>query len=195
LNLNYTNLATRLNTIPTIALDYLNNPNTIFPAGITGNDVKIYSIHSSDPDFIQVALQNYEVLGLDPGDGGDGGVGTSSVPPTIYSRSVGIGMPTAMKTKINNIQTISFSTDGNQYSIFPASIQGNDVKLYSFHARSNFMSVQVVSFQGTTLDSFSHSIGIDLASDVKDKINNIQRIQKESTTATTYIYPVELSGT
>jgi uncharacterized protein YaaQ len=30
---------------------------------------------------------------------------------------------------------------------------------------------------------------------VKDKINNIQRIQKESTTATTYIYPVELSGT
>ena len=58
-----------------------------------------------------------------------------------------------------------------------------------------FMSVQVLSFQGTTLDSFSHSIGIDLDSDVKDKINNIQRIQKESATATTYIYPVELSGT
>ena len=30
---------------------------------------------------------------------------------------------------------------------------------------------------------------------MKDKFNNIQRIQKESTTATTYIYPVELSGT
>jgi hypothetical protein len=59
---NYTTLATRLNTIPTIALDSSSNPNTIFPAGITGNDVKIYSIHSSDPDFIQVALQNYEVL-------------------------------------------------------------------------------------------------------------------------------------
>jgi hypothetical protein len=43
---------------------------------------------------------------LDPGDGGDGGVGTSSVPPTVYSHSVGIGMPTAMKTKINNMQTI-----------------------------------------------------------------------------------------
>jgi hypothetical protein len=51
-------------------------------------------------------MESYEVLGLDPGDGGDGGVGTSSVPPTVYSRSVGIGMPTAMKTKINNMQTI-----------------------------------------------------------------------------------------
>ena len=47
------------------------------------------------------------VTGLsDPGDGGDGGVGTSSVPPTIYSHSVGIGLPTAMKTKVNNMQTI-----------------------------------------------------------------------------------------
>ena len=59
LNVNSTNLATTLNTIPTIALDYLSNPNTIFPAGITGNDVKIYSVHSSDPDFIEVVLQNY----------------------------------------------------------------------------------------------------------------------------------------
>jgi hypothetical protein len=84
-----------------------------------------------------------------------------------------------VKQKINNIQTISFSTDGNQYTIFPAIIQGNDVKLYSFHARSNFMSVQVVSFQGETLQSFSHSIGIDLDSEVKDKINNIQNVQLE----------------
>ena len=45
-------------------------------------------------------------MGLDPGGGGDGGVGTSSVPQTIYSHSVGIDMPTAMKTKINNMQTI-----------------------------------------------------------------------------------------
>ena len=63
-----------------------------------------------------------------------------------------------------------------------AIIQGHDVTLYSFHARSNFMSVQVVQFQGTTLNSFSHSIGIDLDREVKDKISNIQRIQKESTT-------------
>jgi hypothetical protein len=111
-------------------------------------------------------------------------------------RSITIDLKDSIKTKINNIQTVSFSSDGNQYSIFPATIQGNDVKLFSFHARSMFMSVQVVSFQGTTLDSFSHSIGIDLASDVKDKINNIQHdSRKESTTATTYIYPVELSGT
>ena len=103
--MDYTTLATRLNTTPPIALGYLSNPNTIFPAGITGNDVKNYSVHSSDPDFIQVALQDYEVLGLDPGDGGDGGVGTSTVTPTVYSHSVGIGMPTAMKTKINNMQT------------------------------------------------------------------------------------------
>jgi hypothetical protein len=80
-----------------------------------------------------------------------------------------IDLQSQVKEKINNIQTVSFSTDGNENSIFPASIQGNDVKLYSFHARSNFMSVQVVSYQGTTLDSFSHSIGIHLASDVKDK--------------------------
>ena len=106
LNLDYTNLADWLNTIPTIALDYLNNPHSIFPVGITGSDVKVYSIHTRDYDFIEVAMESYEVLGLDPGDGGDGGVGTSSVPPTVYSRSVGIGMPTAMKTKINNIQTV-----------------------------------------------------------------------------------------
>ena len=97
--MDYTTLATRLNTIPTIALDSLSNPNTIFPAGITGNDVKIHSAHSSDPDFIQDASHNYEVLGLDPGDGGDGGVGASSVPPTIYSHSGGIGMPIAMNMK------------------------------------------------------------------------------------------------
>ena len=99
-------MADRLNTIPTIALDNRNNPHSIFPLGITGNDIKVYSIHTRDYDFIEVAMESYEVLGLDPGDGGDGGVGTSTVPPTVYSRSVGIGMPTAMKTKINNIQTI-----------------------------------------------------------------------------------------
>jgi hypothetical protein len=42
---------------------------------------KIYSVHSSDPDFIQIALQDYEVLSIDPGEGEDGGVGTSTVPP------------------------------------------------------------------------------------------------------------------
>ena len=99
MNVNYTNLADRLNTIPTIALDCLSNAHSISPVGITGNNVKVYSIHTSDPDFIEVAMESYEVVGLDPGDGGDGGVGTSSVPPTVYSRSVGIGMPTAMKTK------------------------------------------------------------------------------------------------
>jgi hypothetical protein len=77
LNVNYTNLADRLNTIPTIALDYRNNPHSIFPLGITGNDIKVYSIHTRDYDFIEVAMSSYEVLSIDPGDGGDGGVGTS----------------------------------------------------------------------------------------------------------------------
>jgi hypothetical protein len=99
-------LANRLNTIPNILLDSSGNPNTIFPASITGNEVKIYSMHSSDPDFIQVALQNYEVLSIDPGEGEDGGVGTSTVPPTIYSHSIGIDMPLALKTKINLMKTI-----------------------------------------------------------------------------------------
>ena len=76
MNVNYSTLATRLNTIPTIALDYLSNPHSIFPVGITGNDVKVYSIHTRDYDFIEVAMESYEVLGLDHGDGGDGGVGT-----------------------------------------------------------------------------------------------------------------------
>ena len=70
-------------------------------------------MHSSNPDFIQVALQDYEVLGIDPGNGGDGGIGTSTVPPTIYSHSVGVGMPTAMKTKINNIQTTELEPRSN----------------------------------------------------------------------------------
>ena len=74
--------------------------------------------------------------------------------------SAGLGRSVSIDLKDTiNIQTTSFSSDGNPYNIFPAIIQGNDVKLYSFHARSNFMSLQVVSFQGETLDSFSQSIG------------------------------------
>ena len=74
-------------------------------------------------------MESYEVLGLDPGDGGDGGVGTSPVPPTVYSRSIGIGMPTAMKTKINNIQTIELEqlSNSNQRNI--AKINDKVIKL------------------------------------------------------------------
>jgi hypothetical protein len=41
LNVNYTNLANSLSTIPSIALDTLGNPNTISPASITDSSVKI----------------------------------------------------------------------------------------------------------------------------------------------------------
>ena len=152
-----------------------NLQNLVYPAEKTPTHLYILPLKTRADDFMDILLQP-------PASAGNG-------------RSISIDLKDTVKTKINNIQTVSFSSDGNHYSIFPAVIQGNDVKLYSFHARSNFMSVQVVSFQGTTLDSFSHSIGIDLDSEVKDKIDNMQRIQKESTTATTYIYPVELSGT
>ena len=99
-----------------------------------------------------------------------------------------IDLQTQVKVKINSIQTISFSTDGTPYTIFPAIIQGTDVKLYSFHARSNFIYMEVSSFQGQTSDSFSYSLGIDLDNEVKDKINLIKTIQKEPTNVSTYIY-------
>jgi beta-glucanase (GH16 family) len=62
-NLDYTNLATRLNTIPTISLDSLSNPNTIFPASITGNYVKIYSVHSSELQYYTKRPSNVQLSG------------------------------------------------------------------------------------------------------------------------------------
>ena len=44
-------------------------------------------------------------MSIDPGEGEDGGVGMSTVPPTIYSHSIGIDMPLALKTKINLMKT------------------------------------------------------------------------------------------
>ena len=74
-------------------------------------------------------MESYEVLGLDPGDGGDGGVGTSSVPPTVYSRSVGIDMPTAMKTQINNLQTIEIEQLSNTNQKNIVQINDKNIKL------------------------------------------------------------------
>ena len=76
-------------------------------------------------------MSSYEVLSIPPDGGGDGGVGGSTVTPTVYSHSVGIGMPTAMKTKINNIQTIHLEqlTNTNQKNI----AQINDKILNYYH--------------------------------------------------------------
>jgi hypothetical protein len=53
-------------------------------------------------------------------------------------RSIAIDLKDAIKTKINNIQTIALSTDGNPYTHFPARIVGNNVQLYSLHCKIKF---------------------------------------------------------
>ena len=137
----YTNLSNRLDTIPNLSLDSSSNPNTIFPARITGIDVKTCSVHSSVPELVQVALQDYEVLSIDPGDGSDGGTGTSTVQPSIYSHSVGVVMPIAMKTKISKyIQTTELqprSDNVNQNNI--AQISDKIDKLLPLESLADFL--------------------------------------------------------
>ena len=122
LMINYNNLATRLDTIPTISLDTLGNPNTIFPAGITGDDVKIYSLHSNDSRFIHMTLRGYTGLSLDPGQGNDGGIGEQPPAPTTLSYSIGFDVADFIKPKLIRLKYLDFAM--NSYEIdnyaFPA---------------------------------------------------------------------------
>jgi hypothetical protein len=108
-------------------------------------------------------------------------VGTSTVPPTIYSHSVGVGMPTAMKTKINNMQTIELEPISNnviQKNI--AQIYDKIVKLLPLESLDqNFLTIitKITQVQegGTTIPRYS--LAFDIPQAVKDKINSNNTIR------------------
>ena len=77
--------------------------------------------------------------------------------------------------------------------VYPA--EKTPTHLYILPLRTRADDFMDILLQQPALEGNGRSITIDLKDAIKTKINNIQQIQKESTTATTFIYPVELSGT
>ena len=138
-------------------------------------------------------------MSIDPGDGGDGGVGTFTVPPTEYSRSVGIGLTPAIKTKINNIQTIQLEQLSNTNQKNIAQINDKNIKLLPLESLDqNFLTIITKTTQvqegGTTIPRYS--LAFDLPQAIKDKINNNTRIiQREPTNLLNLIYPIDLTPT
>ena len=108
-------------------------------------------------------------------------------------------MPTAMKTKINNIQTIELEqlSNSNQRNI--AQINDKNIKLLPLESLDqNFLTIITKTTQvqegGTTIPKYS--LAFDLPQAVKDKINNNTRIiQIEPTSFTDLVYPLDLTPT
>ena len=109
-------------------------------------------------------------------------------------------MPTAMKTKINNMQTIELEPRTNnliQKNI--AQIYDKIVKLLPLESLDqNVLTINTKITQvqegGTTIPRYS--LAFDIPQAIKDKINYTERsLQREPTNLTNLIYPIDLTPT
>ena len=106
-------------------------------------------------------------------------------------------MPTAMKTKINNMQTIELeprSSTVNQKNI--ARIYDKVIKILPLESLDqNFLTIitKITQVQegGTTIPRYS--LAFDIPQAIKDKIN--KNIQREPTNLTDLVYPLDLTPT
>ena len=98
-----------------------------------------------------------------------------------------------MNDQIKNIQRIQQESTTATTYIYPVGISGTNAAVLHIQAISiGYIDVSIAQPLSAGL---GRSIQIDLKEAIKNKINMIKGIQKESTTATTYIYPVDVSGT
>ena len=81
-------------------------------------------------------------------------------------------MPLALKTKLNNIQTVQLETGATPAKKYPAEISGNTVKILPIQSNdTNY--IEVVSIVPPSAET-GRSIGIDLSASAKRKLDNFQ---------------------
>ena len=102
-------------------------------------------------------------------------------------------MKDVIKSKIDLIKDIQKESTTSTTYIYPVELSTTSATILPIQANTNdYISVSLAQPLSAGL---GRSIQIDLKDAIKNKINLIKGIQKESTTATTYIYLVELSDT
>ena len=143
-----------------------------YPAEISGNTVTILPLQTSDENFILV---------------------TSITPPSAeLGRSSGIDMPVALKTKLNNIQTITLESGSTPAMKYPVDLSGNTITILPLQSSDdNFILVNHIPSPSTGI---ARSIGFDLKDTVKTKLDNIQTVQLETGATPAKKYPAEISG-
>jgi hypothetical protein len=132
-------IKTKINNIQTVQLEVGATVAKKYPAEISGNTVTILPLQTSDENFILV---------------------TNITPPSPeLGRSIGIDMPVALKTKLNNIQTVQLETGATPAKKYPAEISGNTVTILPLQTSDeNFILVTNITPPSAEL---GRSIGID----------------------------------
>ena len=117
---------TKIDTIQTVQLEPGATIAKKYPAEISGNTVTILPLQTSDDNFILI---------------------TNITPPSAeLGRSIGIDMPVALKTKLNNIQTVQLETGATTAKKYPAVISGNNVNILPLQSSDeNFILVTNVT--------------------------------------------------
>ena len=138
---------TKINGIQTVQLEPGATIAKKYPAEISGNTVTILPLQTSDDNFILV---------------------TNITPPSPeLGRSIGIDMPLALKTKLNNIQTVQLETGATVAKKYPAEISGNTVSILPLQSSDdNFIQVTNIIPPSAEL---GRSSGIDMNDTVKTK--------------------------
>ena len=104
-------IKSKITNVQTVQLEPGANPTKKYPAAISGNDIKILPVQSSDENYIQV-------LNITP-------------PSRELGRSIGIDINNTIKTKLNNMKTIQISTSSlpETRALPIATADGNTISL------------------------------------------------------------------
>ena len=108
-------------------------------------------------------------------------------------RSISIGLTEAVKTKINDMQTIILDGTITTTQVQPAIINlHNTVSLLPIeNMNTNFLNIFRRSVR--PVHGQKHSVAFDLSTSLKDKLGKIEDIKNGDTSDLGYIYPVKLS--